>query len=264
MYTPFDINEAVAQRRDYVEEGLRSGSPVAGIRYEHGLLLLTVRRTQRKVYEIYDRQMFSAIGRQSDIENLRLSAIQTAHQEGFERSPDDVTLHRLVGFTLSPTIKRAFGDPMYMPIVIRAIFAELGRTSDHDCFYTLNYDGEFRSLKSAAVIAGSSEAEELMLDSIGVIEQGLSSKEAAHIALKAWIIGMREALKVRTREIDIDKDLPNPLRKLDDLEEEKALLQEELKTGSVEIGLLERRSNKEPCFRLFSEEEAASIAHDFL
>ena len=67
MYTPFDINESIAHRKDYVEERLRSGSPIVGLRYEGGLLLLlTVRRSQRKVFEIYDRQMFSAIGKQSD------------------------------------------------------------------------------------------------------------------------------------------------------------------------------------------------------
>src|SRR5579862_3344525 len=107
MFTPFDINEAVAHRKEYVEEGLRSGSPVVGISYEGGLLLLTVRRSQRKIFEIYDRQMFSAIGRQSDIEKVRLAAIQDAHREGFERSPDDVTLQRMIGFTLSPVLKQA-------------------------------------------------------------------------------------------------------------------------------------------------------------
>src|ERR1044071_3451923 len=105
MYSPFDINEAVAHRKEFVEEGLRGGSPVVGMSYNGGLLLLTVRRTQRKVYEIYDRQMFSAIGNQSDIENVRLASINMAHQEGFERSPDDVSTQRLVGFSLSPALK---------------------------------------------------------------------------------------------------------------------------------------------------------------
>src|SRR5579859_276481 len=138
MYTPFDINEAVAHRKEYVEEGLRSGSPVVALSYEGGLLLLTVRRTQRKIFEIYDRQMFSAIGRQSDIENVRLAAIQNAHQEGFERSPDDVTLQRMIGFALSPALKKAFGDQMYVPVVIRALFAELGRRPEADSFFVLN------------------------------------------------------------------------------------------------------------------------------
>ena len=76
MYTPFDREEASGYRKDNVENRLREGSPVVGISYEGGLLLLTVRRTQRKIYEIYDRQMFSAIGMQADIENVRVRTIQ--------------------------------------------------------------------------------------------------------------------------------------------------------------------------------------------
>ena len=110
MYTPFDREEAVGYRKDNVENRLREGSPVVGLAYDGGMLLLTVRRTQRKVYEIYDRQMFSAIGMQTDIETVRVRMIQIAHQEGFERSPDDVTLQRLVGFSLSPSLKQAYGD----------------------------------------------------------------------------------------------------------------------------------------------------------
>src|SRR5436190_8565259 len=168
MFTPYDYNEAIGHRKDAIEERLREGSPVVGLAYEAGLLLLTVRRSQRKVYEIYDRQMFSAIGMQSDIENIRLAVIQQAHQEGFERSPDDVSLQRLVGFYLSPALKKAFGDQWSgVPFVIRALFGEVARGRSGDIFYTLNYDGEFRQSSGAAVIAGTQAAEDRMLERIG-------------------------------------------------------------------------------------------------
>src|ERR1051325_6574892 len=160
MFTPYDYNEAIGHRKDSIEERLREGSPVVGLAYQGGLLLLTVRRSQRKVYEIYDRQMFSAIGMQADIENIRLAVIQQAHQEGFERSPDDVSLQRLVGFYLSPALKKAFGDQWSgVPYVIRALFAEVSRGKTGDIFYTLNYDGEFRQHAGAEIIAGTQAAE---------------------------------------------------------------------------------------------------------
>lgn len=263
MYTPFDINEAVAHRKDFVEEGLRSGSPVVGLRYEGGLLLLTVRRTQRKIYEIYDRQMFSAIGRQSDIENVRLAAIQNTHQEGFERSPDDVSLQRLVGFALSPAIKKAFGDQMYVPVVVRALFAELGRTPAQDNFFALNYDGEYRQVSDTAVIAGTQNAEDRMLERLGEPASTLQKDEALRLALSAWTLGAREAMR-RTIRGKEDEDEFNPLREIDEADADRVFLHDELKTGVVEVGVLERRTNREARFRLLPDTEIAPIVKDMI
>src|SRR2546423_3545685 len=158
VFSPFDYNEASRHREEGVEERLREGSPIVAVSYDAGLLLLTVRQTQRKVFEIYDRIIFSAIGKQADIEEIRGAAVDVTHREGFERSPDDVTLHRLVGFALSLALKRVFGDLMVAPRVIRGLFGELGRTPGDDTFYILNYDGEFSQAKGFAWVAGAPEA----------------------------------------------------------------------------------------------------------
>jgi proteasome alpha subunit len=264
MYSPFDINEAVAHRKEYVEEGLRSGSPVVGMSYDGGLLMLTVRRTQRKVYEIYDRQMFSAIGRQSDIENVRLASIQNAHQEGFERSPDDVTLQRMVGFALSPALKKAFGDQMYVPVVIKALFAESGRTAASDVFFTLNYDGEFRQHYGAAVIAGTQAAEDRMLERLGETTSILTLNEALGRAVSAWSIGSREVLRRRLggAKDDEDEEL-NPLRMIDEADADRVFLRDELKSATVEVGLLERRTNRESKFRLLPAPDIAALVEQY-
>lgn len=264
MYTPFDINEAIGHRKDYVEERLRAGSPIVGLKYDSGLLLLTVRRTQRKVFEIYDRQMFSAIGKQSDIENVRLASIQNTHQEGFERSPDDVSVQRLVGFALSPTLKKAFGDPMYEPVVLRALFAELGRTPEKDTFLTLNYDGEFQMLRDAAVVAGTQTAEDAMLERLGEHPGNLTREDALKRALFAWAIGARESLR---RQIgsgkEDDEDSYNPLRELDEAEADSVFLRDELKNGTVEVGVLERRANREGRFRLLPASDIDALTQEY-
>lgn len=266
MYTPFDINEAISHRKDYVEERLRGGSPIVGLRYADGLLLLTVRRSQRKVFEIYDRQMFSGIGKQSDIENVRLRAIQDMHQEGFERSPDDVSVQRLVGFTLSPVLKKAFGDPMYEPIVLRALFAELGRNKNGDTFYTLNYDGEMQSSKDVGVVAGTQTAEDAMLERLGEIDETLTRDEALRRALSAWAVGARELLRRHssTAKNDDAEDDYNPLRELDAEEADRVFLRDELKTGAVEVGLLERRANRDGRFRLLGSADIDNLVRDYI
>ena len=110
VYTPYDWNQAVGQRTEYIEERIRDGSPVVGLSLPEGQLLFTVRRSQRKLFDIYDRLMYGAIGSQSDVETIRLTAIDVAHQEGYARSPDDVTAQRIVGLRISPAMATSRGE----------------------------------------------------------------------------------------------------------------------------------------------------------
>jgi proteasome alpha subunit len=263
MYSPFDFNEAMGHRKDFVEEALRAGSPAAAIAYDGGIALLSVNRSQRKIYEIYDRQMFCAIGRQADIENIRLASIQMMHQEGFERSPDDVSVQRLVGFSLSPALKKAFGEQFAAPFVIRALFAEVGRQPGADTFFTLNYDGEFRQHNGVAVVGGTQGAEDAMLEKLGEPNPSITREEALHKALSAWSVGAREAIK---RHLAIggrdEADDYNPLRDIDESEADAVFLRDELKNGKLEVGLLERRGNRDSRFRLLSADEITKLVAD--
>src|SRR5438445_7022708 len=142
MYSPYDWNQAIQHRSEYIDQRLRDGSPVIAISLAEGQLLFTIRRSQRKIYDIYDRLMYGAIGSQSDVETIRLTAIDVAHQEGYARSPDDVTAQRIVGLRISPAVRRAFGDQFATPVVVRAIFAEMGDRQDDGQIFILNYNGE--------------------------------------------------------------------------------------------------------------------------
>lgn len=258
MYTPFERDQAYGYRKDSIESRLREGSPVVGISTTKGILLLTVRRSQRKIYELYDRQMFSAIGMQGDIEEVRVGIIQTAHQEGYERSPDDVTLQRLVGFSLSRQLKRAYGDLWSgAPLVIRALFAEIGRTIERDTFYALNYDGEFRVSQGVAVIAGTASAEDKMLERIGESNPAWTREEVLQKALSAWIAGAREVLRPQTGARDEDEN--SPFQEREEAEEDNAFLHDELKTGTIEAALLERHTTRETRFRLLTEKDLAFL-----
>jgi proteasome alpha subunit len=203
--------------------------------------------------------MFSAIGNQSDIENLRVSAINLAHQEGFERSPDDVTVQRLVGFALSPALKKAFGDQLTIPLVVRALFAEMGRTESGDVFVTLNYDGEFRQYKDVAVIAGTQIAEDRMLERLGEPDGRWTREDALRRALLAWAVGARSALQAHVDEPAGAHDPLDPLRDLDEPDADRVFLHDELKTGVLAVGILERRGNRESRFRMLSEAETAAV-----
>lgn len=254
MYTPFERDQAYGFRKESLENRLREGSPVVGVSTEEGVYLLTVRRSQRKIYEIYDRQMFSAIGMQGDIEEVRVGTIQTAHQEGYERSPDDVTLQRLVGFSLSRQLKRAYGDLWSgAPFVLRALFAELGRTQEKDVFYVLNYDGEFRVLHGSAVVVGTQAAEEKMRERLEGLEPSMSREEALKLALSAWVAGAKEILRPGGSD---EEEEASPLS---GAQEDRAFLQDELKTGTIEVGFLERKTSRESRFRLLTDKDIAFL-----
>ena len=242
MLTPYDFQENLQQRAQYIRNRLRAGSPVIGISYDNGVLLLALKRRGRKVYEIYDRLMFSAIGNQADVENLRLAAIDFSHQEGFVRSPDDVTIQRVVGFALSPALKKAFGDPLTTPFVARALFAELHDTPERDLFYTLNYDGEFLPYERYAVIGGTTTAEEQAMRYLEASLSGVPTFETSvALALTAWGIAYEAAQQEDTDTVSEEAG--------------RSRLREMLGEAQVELGILERQTLRENRFRLIPHEQ---------
>lgn len=245
MLTPYDFQENLQQRAQYIRNRLQSGSPVIGLSYENGVMLLSVRRQARKVYEIYDRLMLSAIGNQSDVETVRLAAIDFAHQEGFVRSPDDVTVQRVVGFALSPALKKAFGDPLTAPFVFRGLFAELHDRPEDDLFYILNYDGDFLPMNRVAVIAGTTYAEEQAMQYLKEhIEGAPTLEEAIRRALTAWGIARRLATQEEREQVS-EREAHETLHDILDSE------------THVEAGVLERQTLRENRFRLLRPEEIA-------
>lgn len=243
MYSPYDFNQSIAHRAEYVEERLKAGSPVVGLSYDDGVLFFTIRRSQRKVFEIYDQLMYSAIGAQADVEAVRLAAIDFAHQEGFARSPDDVSIQRLVGFVLSPAIKRAFGDPMTAPNVLRSVFAEVGKTPAEDSFFVLNYDGEFSNNARYGIAAGSTPGEDAMREELEKHDDIPNLKTALQRAATAWNKG-------NTAHVEDD----------DDGDDEKTSdLADILKEGEIEAAILERNSPRESKFRLLGADEVKDV-----
>src|SRR5213596_929591 len=139
---PYRWVEAIANRREYVETQLAQGSPIAAVGYRDGILFLTIgRRSRQKLYEIYDRIAMGAIGHPGDIERLRLAAIELASTEGFTRAAADVSLRRLVHYSLSPVLKTAFEQVYGAPYLARLLFAEIGAKQENDLFLRLDYDG---------------------------------------------------------------------------------------------------------------------------
>ncbi|HXF91407.1 MAG TPA: hypothetical protein VNK46_01525 [Nitrospiraceae bacterium] len=199
---PYRWVEAVGNRRQYLDEQFKRGSPVVALSYADGILLLTVSRGTPKLYEIYDRIALGGMGHPADLEKLRFSLLEMAHVEGFNRSPSDVTGARLMKYGLAPTIKQAFEEVFRAPFIVKILVAELGLRPGRDAFLTVNYDGVFEEATGWAALAatpaiqaemGAYLRQECDLASAS-LEQAVSS------AVCAWAVGSLAQIRERTED----------------------------------------------------------------
>jgi proteasome alpha subunit len=187
---PYRWVEAVGNRRQYLDDQFKQGSPVVALTYEGGILLTTVSKGTPKLYEIYDRLALGGMGHPTDLEKLRFSLLEMAHVEGFNRSPSDVTGSRLVKYGIAPVIKQAFEEVYKAPFIVRILVAELGQKPEKDQLLTINYDGTFEEITGHAVLAATTAIQAKMLTYLKEKQPAtLSLAQALDLALRTWAIG---------------------------------------------------------------------------
>ena len=255
---PYRWIEAINDRRDYIEDQLRPGSPVVGLNYDDGLVLLTVGGGQRKIFEVHNRTALSAIGHPAYIEQLRMLATDTASVQGFQNSVDDVTLHRLATFVLGPAIKQAFESVLGAAPIIKMLLAELGTLGRESQFISVSYDGTVAADRRAQLIGGTDVIESAMqryLDASNSTDGTLIS--TARLALETWAVG-------RDLSLQEDDDSTEDAESNVDRERIHDVLKEELKSGQIEAAVLDstRRSNSK--FRLLEADEIEELITDWL
>jgi proteasome alpha subunit len=187
VFTPYDWQEGIGNRAQYIEGKLSAGAPVLAVSLPSGILVYTFRRQSRKIFEIYDRLIFAGVGQQSDVEALRMAALEFASREGYNRSDEDVTIQR-VATSMSAPLKRAFSDFAVSPLVARCLFAEVGPTPEEDAYYVIDYDGDYAVSRQRAAVAGTLEAGaelETQLDGFSETESEPAMQALRAIWLKA-------------------------------------------------------------------------------
>ena len=185
---PYRWLEAVANRREYVREQLRGGSPVFAVSLPDGILLLAIGSGQSKVFEIFDRHALTGLGHPADIEKIRQFAIDTAHTEAFTRAPEDVSLRRLVSFGLGPQLKTNFEQIFTAPYLVEVILTELDNDPANDLLVRVHFEGGFRFQHGGVMVAASqpgpeTEAQAWLVKALtGVTDRAL----IIEILLQAW------------------------------------------------------------------------------
>jgi proteasome alpha subunit len=255
---PYRWVEAIANRREYIEAQLAPGSPIAALGYCDGILFVTLGQARQKIFEIYDRIAMGAIGHPGDIERLRMAAIELASTEGFTRSAADVSLRRLVHYSLSPVMKSAFEQIYGPPYLARMLFAEVGEQPGQDLFVRVEYDGEIatngatyaQARRDFAALSGTQQSRELMETFLATQRAADSNLETAlNSALDAWSIGHM------TLQTGDAKEPP-----------ERAAVrkhrQEQLANAAIEAALLERDASTAIRYRSVSDNELRPLIRD--
>ena len=253
---PYRWVEAIANRREYIETQLASGSPIAAVSFRDGILFVTRGRARQKLFEIYDRIAMGGIGHPGDIERLRMAAIELASTEGFTRSAADVSLRRLAFYSLSPVLKAAFEQVYGAPYLARMLFAEIGDTSANDLFLRVEYDGAIATnggllgdaRREFGVVSGTAGSPELMERFLVKEHDPAASLEQAFTtASNAWIVGSMAAGE-------------SGVRALPDAEAIAAYRREHAADHQVEAAVLERGSGTPIRYRALAEHETRSLS----
>ena len=246
---PYRWIEAIQDRRDYIEDQLRVGSPVVGLSYNEGMVLLTIGRGQRKIFEVHDRIALSAIGHPADIERLRMLVTDTASVQGFQNATEDVNLHRLTNFVLAHTFKQAFESIVGEAYIIKMLLAELGSTGDANRFTCINYDGNVRTDTAATVIGGTEVIETGMQNYLATTSTDADRDltAAIQLGLEAWAVGrelsLREPEETEPEETEVDTAQLHEI------------ISEAREAGEIEAGVLETTQRDASKFRLLTAEE---------
>ncbi|HIE66021.1 MAG: proteasome subunit alpha [Nitrospira sp.] len=243
---PYRWVEAIQNRRDYLQEQLSGGSPVVALPYDKGILFATVGKGSAKLFEIYDLIALGGIGHPADLEKLRNVVLDISHVEGFNRSPGDVTIRRLMKFGLAPMVKQAFEEVLHAPYIVKILMAEISPVSGKRLFFRLNYDGVFDEADHGMVLAGDAETTKRMESYFETIDKKSDPplKKTLQAALRLWAISISPS--------------PDDEKKAGSLPgngELDRLLKKHLKDHEIELAFLDQTQAGSAKFRISSQKE---------
>ena len=250
---PYKWVEAVGNRRQYLDEQFKEGSPVIALGYDSGILLLTVSKGTPKLYEIYDRLALGGMGHPADLEKLRFSLLETAHVEGFNRSPSDVTGSRMVKYGIAPILKQAFEEVFKAPFIVKLLLAELGTKMGTSSLMAINYDGTFEESSHCAVLAATPTVQQAMIAYLRrEVPEGAPLDRAVAGALLAWAVGDRAQHRGEADDHDTKN---NQVIVSEDPAELAGHLQERLSGKILECVLLDRHARGSSKYRVLASDE---------
>ena len=240
---PFQWMEAISTRHSYVQEKLKNGQPVLAVPFNEGALIMGFTQQLGKIFEVYDRIALGGLGHPADVERLRMTLLDMAHLEGFNRSDKDVTIARLLQFGIAPALKQNFEEIQRAPYLAKLLLVEIG-FDDRPLFFRLNYDGHWETFKQGAVISGQDKESDWMDKKISKTEfAAMPLDEALREVCEIWEEGKKQ---VPVEEDAAEEEKPVPLSKAFD-------------RYSLEGAVLSTASGRKSLYRTLTKQEIDNL-----
>ena len=235
---PFRWMEAISTRHSYVQEKLKKGQPVLAVPYKDGALVMGFTAQPGKIFEVYDRIALGSLGHPADVERLRMTLLDMAHVEGFNRSDKDVTIARLLQFGIAPAMKQNFEEVMRAPYLVKLLLAEID-FDNKPLFFRLNYDGHWEMFKKGAVISGNEKESDWIQKQIEKTDfASLSLSQALKEACRLW----EESKKQGSSESE-------------DADEQPTTLAEAFDQWTLEAAVLSTETERKALYRAVTPDE---------
>ncbi len=241
---PFRWLEAISTRHSYVQEKLKKGQPVIAVPYKDGTLMLGFSPQPGKIFELYDRIALGGLGHPADVERLRMTLLDMAHLEGFNRSEKDVTIARLLQFGIAPSLKQNFEEIVRAPYLIQLLLMEID-FDNRPSFYRVNYDGHWETFKKGVVISGDSKLSDAVQEKIEATDfASMPLEDALKKACNIWEEGKRD---VADKESNEESDDPAPT------------LKEAFDKWTLEVGVLSTDTERKALYRALAPDEIEKL-----
>ena len=252
---PFRWMEAISTRHSYVREKLKKGQPVIGVPYNEGAVIIGFSPQPGKIFEIYDRIALGGLGHPADVERLRMTLLDMAHAEGFNRSAEDVTIGRLLQFGLAPALKQNFEEIQRAPYLIQMLLAEINHEDTAE-FFRVNYDGYWEKFNRGTVIAGDSKVSERIQKTIENTDfVALTLNKSIQSALHIW----EEGRKKPKLEEEPDSSTEANDEVDDEMEDYPTDLKDAFERWNLEVAVLNNSTGRKCLYRSLSASEVSAV-----
>ena len=175
--------QIMRDRAEYARKNISRGRNVVVLSCADGVLFVAenVSSALHKLYELYDRIGFAAVGRYNELENLRTAGVRMADLRGYSYDRRDVTAASLAK-AYAQTLGAIFSEQT-KPFEVEICVAEVAARPEDDELYRLTFDGSI--LDEPGHLAMGGQAEQLL----EVLKDGHSYEaplaEAFALALRA-------------------------------------------------------------------------------
>jgi proteasome alpha subunit len=149
--------QIMRDRAEFARKNISRGRNVVVLSCADGVLLVAenVSSALHKVYELYDRIGFAAVGKYNEFENLRSAGVRMADLRGYSYDRRDVNAVSLAK-AYAQTLGAIFSEQT-KPFEVEICVAGVGATAEDDELYRLTFDGSINDEPGYLAMGGDAE-----------------------------------------------------------------------------------------------------------